>query len=699
MEIPVETKARQTKSIIIYLILVLIGILLNIIPASISAAIGSPLWLDAIGTIFVAIVGGYIPGIFVGFVTNLLKGFTDITSVYYATLNVMISVCATFLAGRGWHKKIHTSILMALALALIGSGLGGLLPWFLAGFPTHGYLNDLGIDFIDKLISVAIVILLLRFVPESYKKAAYFRFWMQTPLSEDEEKSVKKIRCRTHPIRSKIVFILICSLILLAMAATIISFALYRTATIAEYSHIADNVGYLAAAALDPEKVDEYIEKGESAEGYLEIQSRLQDIRDAAPDVKYLYVYKIMEDGCHVVFDLDTEELQGNEPGDIVEFDPSFEADLPLLLDGKEIDPVISNDSFGWLLTSYVPVRDKDGNCVCYVGTDIAMKTLIHNQMTFVVQMVFLFAGFVILILSVAVWIGDYCLVYPINSMTLRTQNIRFDDTEAVKNNVDLIKSLNIYTGDEVENLFLTTLAMTERCAGYVEEIQLKNDTISKMQSSLIIVLADMVENRDENTGAHIRKTAEYVRIILTQMRELGMHKDIITDEYIENVVHSAPLHDIGKIQVPDAVLNKPGKLNDMEYEIMKTHTTAGKAVIDQVIAQVPNCAYLKDARDMAHYHHEKWNGTGYPEKLAGEEIPLSARVMAVADVFDALVSKRVYKPAMPYEKAFSIIKEESGKHFDPDVVKAFFAAEDEVVKVEAMFQIEPPVKEIQKGA
>lgn len=693
MELDAEKKTRQSKSILVYLILILIGILLNIIFSAIAAATGIPLWLDCIGTIFVAILGGYIPGIFVGFVTNLLKGFTDITSVYYATLNVMISVCATFLAGRKWHKKIPTSILMALTLALIGSGLGGLLPWFLAGFPTHGFLNDLLIDFIDKLISVTVVIILLKFVPESFKKAAYFRLWMQTPLSEEEEKSVKKIRCRTHPIRSKIVFILICSLILLAMAATIISFVLYRNATISEYSHIADNVGALAAAAIDPEKVDEYIEKGESVEGYLDTQSRLEDIRAAAPDVKYLYVYKIMEDGCHVVFDLDTEDIQGNEPGDIVDFDPSFEEDLPQLLEGKDIEPVISNDSFGWLLTSYVPVLDNNGKCVCYVGTDIAMKTLVHNQITFVVQMVFLFAGFVILILSVAVWIGDYCLVYPINSMTLRTQNIRFDDNESVKNNVDLIKSLNISTGDEVENLFLTTLAMTERCAGYVEEIQFQNETISKMQSSLIMVLADMVENRDENTGAHIRKTAEYVRIILTKMRELGMQTDIITDEYIENVVHSAPLHDIGKIQVPDAVLNKPGKLNDMEYEIMKTHTTAGKAVIDQVIAQVPNCAYLKDARDMAHYHHEKWNGTGYPEKLAGEDIPLSARVMAVADVFDALVSKRIYKPSMPLEKAFDIIRNDAGSHFDPDVVKAFFAAEEEVIKVEEMFQSEFPQK------
>ena len=337
MEIDAERKARQSKSIIIYLILILIGILLNIIPASIATAAHCPLWLDAIGTIFVAILGGYIPGIFVGFVTNLLKGITDMTSVYYATLNVMISVCATFLAGRGWHKKIHTAILMAVCLALIGSGLGGLLPWFLAGFPTHGFLNDLLIDFVDKLISVTVVLLLLKIVPEKYKKAFFFRLWMQTPLTEQEEKKVKKIKCRSFPIRSKVVFILICSLVLLSMAATIISFALYRNATISEYSHIADNVGYLAAAAIEPEKVDEYIENGESVEGYLEIQSRLEDIRDAAPDVKYLYVYKIMEDGCHVVFDLDTEDLQGNEPGDIVEFDPSFAADIPLLLKGQKI--------------------------------------------------------------------------------------------------------------------------------------------------------------------------------------------------------------------------------------------------------------------------------------------------------------------------------------------------------------------------
>jgi response regulator RpfG family c-di-GMP phosphodiesterase len=133
--------------------------------------------------------------------------------------------------------------------------------------------------------------------------------------------------------------------------------------------------------------------------------------------------------------------------------------------------------------------------------------------------------------------------------------------------------------------------------------------------------------------------------------------------------------------------LNKPGKLDDMEFEIMKTHTTAGKIVIEQVIKEVPESGYLNHARDIAYYHHEKWNGRGYPCGLSGEEIPLSARVMAVADVFDALVSKRIYKAPMPLDKAFGIIEKDAGSHFDPDVAKAFLDSEDEIRDVEKMFR------------
>ena len=168
-----------------------------------------------------------------------------------------------------------------------------------------------------------------------------------------------------------------------------------------------------------------------------------------------------------------------------------------------------------------------------------------------------------------------------------------------------------------------------------------------------------------------------------TQMIKDGIYADVVNEDFKNNVVASAPMHDIGKIKISDTILNKPGKFTPEEYEIMKTHSEEGALIIRSVKKTVESQAlkenYLGEAENMAHYHHEKWNGEGYPCGLKGEEIPLSARIMAVADVFDALVSKRVYKPGMPFDKAMGIIKESSGEHFDPKVVEAFIHAEEKV--------------------
>ena len=152
-----------------------------------------------------------------------------------------------------------------------------------------------------------------------------------------------------------------------------------------------------------------------------------------------------------------------------------------------------------------------------------------------------------------------------------------------------------------------------------------------------------------------------------------------LTEKFASDAIRSAPLHDVGKINIPDEVLNKPGKLTDEEYEIMKTHTTAGKRIMEHAISTVEGDNYLKEARNMAAYHHERWDGKGYPEGLHGEVIPLSARIMAVADVFDALTSPRVYKPAFSLEKALSIMEEGSGTQFDPKCIEVFMDALDEV--------------------
>lgn len=204
------------------------------------------------------------------------------------------------------------------------------------------------------------------------------------------------------------------------------------------------------------------------------------------------------------------------------------------------------------------------------------------------------------------------------------------------------------------------------------------HEKISHMQSGMITFMAEVVENRDDNTGGHIKRTADYVERIAKELKRRGVYPEILTDRYMEDMIVAAPLHDIGKIHIPDAVLNKPGRLTEEEFTVMKTHTTAGEELLTHAKAELGESGYLNTAVEMAAYHHEWWNGKGYPYGISGEEIPLSARIMAVADVFDALTSKRCYKDAMPLAKAYAIIREESGTHFDPAAVEAFFSCVSE---------------------
>lgn len=199
------------------------------------------------------------------------------------------------------------------------------------------------------------------------------------------------------------------------------------------------------------------------------------------------------------------------------------------------------------------------------------------------------------------------------------------------------------------------------------------HERVSGMQSGMITFMAEVVENRDDNTGGHIRRTAAYVEQIAKELKRQGAYPEILSDRYMKDMIVAAPLHDIGKIHIPAAVLNKPGRLSDDEFAIMKTHTTAGEELLKRAREELGESGYLNTAVEMAAYHHEWWNGRGYPYGISGEEIPLCARIMAVADVFDALTSKRCYKDAMPVEKAYAIIREESGTHFDPAVAEAFF--------------------------
>ncbi|QRM19183.1 response regulator [Dechloromonas sp. TW-R-39-2] len=193
------------------------------------------------------------------------------------------------------------------------------------------------------------------------------------------------------------------------------------------------------------------------------------------------------------------------------------------------------------------------------------------------------------------------------------------------------------------------------------------------IQQVSIHALARLAETRDPETGNHLRRTQEYVRTLANSLKYHPRFAGYLDDRTIDALAKSAPLHDIGKVGIPDHVLLKPGKLTPEEWEIMKTHAILGSNAIAQAEkdAEKP-VEFLAIAKEIAHFHHEKWDGSGYPEGLSGDRIPIAARLMALADVFDALICQRVYKPPMPYEQARQIILEGSGKHFDPDIVTAF---------------------------
>lgn len=219
------------------------------------------------------------------------------------------------------------------------------------------------------------------------------------------------------------------------------------------------------------------------------------------------------------------------------------------------------------------------------------------------------------------------------------------------------------------------------------EEVERRLSEVSRLQESSILVMVSLAEFRDECTGNHIRRTQEYTRALAEQLARSPKHADHLTEPHIKLIAKSAMLHDIGKIAISDHILLKPGKLTPEEFDVMKTHALRGYDMLRTAGTHMGERGdFLAMAMEIARCHHEKWDGSGYPDGLAGEQIPLSARLMAVADVFDALTMCRPYKAAMPREQAVAIIEQGSGTHFDPQVVEAFRAVQDDFERIASMW-------------
>jgi len=249
------------------------------------------------------------------------------------------------------------------------------------------------------------------------------------------------------------------------------------------------------------------------------------------------------------------------------------------------------------------------------------------------------------------------------------------------------VRSLELGAVDFVTKPFSTPVLLNRISRHlHIEELILeqtillrqRTHQLEQLNTSIISIIAELVEDRDKMTGGHIERSAKYLKMLIDAMQERGVYSDELQDWDKDMVIASSKLHDVGKITISDLILNKPGKLTSEEYELIKTHVTAGEGIIDSMIMQTSGGVFLYYAKLFVGYHHEHWDGSGYPHKLKGAEIPLQGRILAIVDVYDALVSERVYKPAFPHEEAVRIIMSEKGKSFDPKITDVFYEIQDQ---------------------
>ena len=408
--------------------------------------------LDSVGTIFIAALGGYVPGIAVGFFTNLSGALFDADELYYGMVSVLVAVLTAFLASRGYYEKFSKVLCVIPLTVLLTSVNGTIIEEMLslsASFDSldslskiwEHFLDHFSTELPDKTLAIALAFGALKLFSPKLKEKFKLMGKMQAPVSDEMRRAIRANSKFISSLRTKLIFNLMLITLFVAVFISAISYSTYQDSIIEDRIRIADGIVSMVVNEINPKRVDKFLEKGYQAEGYIEVERELYKIRASNSDIKFIYVYKIMEDGCHVVFDLDTPTVEASEPGSIEEFDETFIPLLPDLLAGKPIRPIPNNDKYGYLLTIYKPVYDSTGHCVCYAGIDFSMEILNDYGRMFIAKVIALFSGAVILIFVLVLTFVENNIILPVNTMAYCARNFAYDNEAAREKNIEHMRS------------------------------------------------------------------------------------------------------------------------------------------------------------------------------------------------------------------------------------------------------------------
>lgn len=544
------------------LILICIGgLFLNLFGSLIAEVFDLSIYLDTSGTIFIAALGGYAPGIAVGFFTNLLKAIYDPSQMYFCSVNVFVAIFTTFFARRGFFNNIGKLLIIIPSLTFITGTLDLLIADFLNSTSFLKSVNDFGTDFtenifteaFDKSFSVLLAFVLLKFTPAQVEKSFRELGQRQAPLSEEMKRVVSEQSYLSASLRTKTLAILMLSSLFASSSIALISYLLFKDAAVDERIKTVDGMVTVAVSEINPYQVDNYIKFGREAAGYKDIEEKLYAIKNSATDARYLYVYRILEDGCHVVFDLNTAMLEGDKPGQVVELDESLLTYKEDLLAGRPIPPIITDDEYGYLLTLYKPVYDGAGRCQCYVAIDFSMDMLLEYTHVFIIKLLALFAGCFIFIFAIGRAFVENNIILPVNTIAYCARNFSYDSVAAREKNIERIKSLQIKTGDEIENLYRSLLRTTENFLRYLEHLQRAKVQVADMIGKVFAM--DEIAHKDSLTGvknktSYVEKIAELDKKISAGEAEFCI---VMVDVNYLKRVNDTYGHEIGNTYLKNA--------------------------------------------------------------------------------------------------------------------------------------------------
>ena len=460
-------------------ILCVAALTMNLIGAIIVEVLNLPLYLDTSGTVFIAALGGYMPGIAVGFFTNLCKSFVEPTEMYFCSVSVAVAIITTFFARRGFYHTFRKSLLMIPLLTAVTGTCDILIRTFLDLTDILEPVENIDLnfaenffyEFIDKGLSVLITFALIRYIPPQMKR--FFRFigQRQAPLSDDMKRLVGEQSYLSSSLRTKMIVILTLSSLLLSLSISLISYFLFKDTAVDDRIKTVDGIVAVVVNEINTYRVDEYIKFGRALRDYRNIEEKFYAIKNSNSNIKYLYVYRFREEGCEVVFDLNTSFVIGDPPGTIVPFDKNLLPYIDDFLHGRPVPPIISDDEDGYLLTLYKPVYDSTGKCQCYAAVDFSMEILNEYTRTFVIKLIALFVGCFVFIFAIGLGFIENNVILPVNTMAYCAKNFSYE-SNLRREYMQQLLDLKIKTGDEIENLYVAFLRTTENILQYLERLK-----------------------------------------------------------------------------------------------------------------------------------------------------------------------------------------------------------------------------------